>query len=230
MLQPQQIRQIQRHLGHVFQQEELLILALTHKSAHAQHYERLEFLGDALLDVYISEALYQKFPEANEGELSRMRSSLVREETLAEVARNLQLSEVLILGPGELKSGGYLRDSILSDVVESLLGAVYLDAGFEACRTVVLSNFDAMIQQATPELEKDPKTELQEYLQAQKQPLPTYKIASAKGKSHDQLFTVHCYIDSLEQPTVGVANSKKKAERLAAKQGLQLLQQVEQNT
>ncbi len=203
-------------LGYAFQQPQGLEEALTHRSASARNNERLEFLGDALLSLIIAEYLFQQYPKASEGELSRLRASLVKGETLAELARELKLGDWLRMGPGELKSGGYRRDSILSDTLEAIIGAVYLDGGFTACRDTVLHLYRDWLAGLSRASElKDPKTRLQEYLQAHQRSLPAYNVLETRGEPHEQSFTVECLVADLR--TTATGNSRRKAEQEAAR-------------
>ncbi|ATG72851.1 ribonuclease III [Zobellella denitrificans] len=215
---------LQKKLGHDFGDETLLVRALTHRSAGSRHNERLEFLGDSILSMVIADALYHRFPKVNEGDMSRMRATLVREKTLAELAREFELGDYLILGPGELKSGGYRRESILADAVEALIGAIYLDTDIERIRELLLSWYDERLSDIQPGVDqKDPKTRLQEWLQAKRKPLPTYTVVDVIGEAHNQKFTVHCLVDGLPEPVVGVGTSRRKAEQAAAEQALDTL-------
>lgn len=210
-------------IGHQFGDPALLSLALTHRSKGAKNYERLEFLGDSILGFVVADFLYAKYPQLAEGKLSRMRSSLVRKETLAQVARQLELSEFLILGEGELKSGGFNRDSILSDTVESIIGALYLDAGFGVASKFINKNFSQHFATITPESTyKDAKSKLQEALQKNGLDLPDYQIVASQGEQHAQQFTVQCSLPSASIATQAVANSRRKAEQKAATQALEL--------
>ena len=210
-------------LGYGFQQPEGLEEALTHRSASAHNNERLEFLGDALLNLIVAEYLFQHYPKASEGELSRLRASLVKGETLADLARELKLGDWLRMGPGELKSGGYRRESILSDALEAVIGAVYLDGGFDACRKLVLHLYRDWLARLPSASElKDPKTRLQEYLQARQQALPVYNVLEIRGEPHAQNFTVECVV--AERRAVAIGNSRRKAEQEAARL---LLEQVQ---
>lgn len=214
-----------RSLGYTFQQPELLSIAVTHRSAAGQNNERLEFLGDAILSFVIATELYQRFPQATEGELSRLRASLVKGDTLAGLARSLSLGDYLSLGTGEMKSGGYRRSSILADAFEAIIGAMYLDGGIEASRTFLLQIFspqlDAINLQASL---KDPKTRLQEYLQAKGMELPQYEVISIDGQAHQQVFKVRCSAQSLMQPIFGSGSSRRKAEQAAAAIALEQLE------
>ncbi|WJW76141.1 ribonuclease III [Thiohalobacter sp. IOR34] len=210
-----------RTLGHEFRDPALLEQALTHRSAGSRNNERLEFLGDAVLGHVIADELYRRFPDSPEGELSRLRASLVRKQTLAEIARELSLGDCLKLGSGELKSGGYRRDSILADALEALFGALYLDGGFEVCRGVIRRLFRGRLAAAASRgIEKDPKTRLQEYLQARQLPLPVYRVAAVHGEAHAQTFEVECRVDALERLTLASGSSRRRAEQQAAAQML----------
>ncbi len=212
-------------LGYQFRDEPLLTRALTHRSATRDNNERLEFLGDAILSFLIAEALYHQFPDATEGELTRFRAKLVRRETLAALSRNLDLGDFLNLGPGELKSGGRDRDSILADAFEALVGALFVDSDLGTCRERVLMAFADRLQHA-PELasEKDPKTLLQELLQGRKLALPEYAVTEIEGAAHEHTFTVECRIAGVSQVTVGCGSNRRSAEQEAARKALQLLQ------
>ncbi len=215
-----------RTLGYEFSDIKLLEQALTHRSASNQHNERLEFLGDSILSIVISDALFHQFPKATEGDLSRMRATLVRGDTLAVIAKEFKLGDYLNLGPGELKSGGFRRESILADAVEAIIGAVYLDANLEICRSLLLSWYEKRLAEIKPGVgQKDPKTLLQEYLQGVKKPLPEYLVTLVEGEAHDQTFTVECRVIDIADPVVGVGSSRRKAEQMAAAQVLELLKQ-----
>ncbi len=212
-------------LGHRFSSPELLQQALRHRSAGSPHNERLEFLGDALVNLVVAEALYERWPKADEGTLTRARASLVRESSLADLARRLQLGDRLELGPGEMKSGGHRRDSILADAVEAIIGAVHLDAGFETCRQVVLAWFEASLDELpTGKAEKDPKTRLQEWLQGRQLPRPNYRLVETTGDDHARVFHVVCETTEppLEEPAE--ASSLRAAEQLAAERVLATLE------
>ena len=214
-----------RALGRGFADQELLELALTHRSAGGRNNERLEFLGDALINACVAEALYRRHPNLEEGDLSRLRASLVNQETLADVARELDLGAYLTLGPGELKSGGFRRASILADALEGVVGAVFLDAGFEAARDVTLKLLETRL--ATPlstEDLKDAKTRLQEVLQARDLPLPLYAVESVRGEPHKQTFRVSCTVPTLQVRTEGEAGNRRAAEQEAARRALEDIQ------
>jgi len=201
-----------------FRDPGLLRQALTHRSCGPGHYERLEFLGDSLLSLVISEQLFLRRPHAPEGDLSRLRSRLVRDVTLASIARELELGEHLRLGAGELRSGGFLRESILADVFEAIVGAILLDGGFSEARRVVCEVFEARLE-SLPEADtlKDPKTRLQELLQAHGHDLPEYEVIEESGADHAKCFRVECRAGELTTPATAEAASRRKAEQAAAK-------------
>lgn len=214
---------LMRKLDHDFADQSLLVLALTHRSKGSNNYERLEFLGDSILGFVVADWLYSHFPNLAEGKLSRMRSSLVRKETLAIVARELDLSKFLILGEGELKSGGFNRDSILADTVESIIGALYLDAGFDVASLFIYSNFnDQFAGISERSTFKDPKSSLQEAMQKQGYDLPSYKIVETLGEQHEQEFTVECMLHEMNISGRSTARSRRNAEQTAAEQVLGL--------
>ncbi len=195
--------------------------ALTHKSYSKKHNERMEFLGDSILNTSITSYLFRNFPEYNEGVLSRIRASLVKGETLAEIARGLGLGELLLLGPGELKSGGYQRESILADALESIIGAAYLEAGYERAEALVIGLYEKRLsKEAVGLLDKDPKTRLQEHLQSLKLPLPNYEIVRTEGNDHNQVFWVRCHIESLGLSLEASGKSRRYAERKVAEKVL----------
>lgn len=211
------LQHLQKKLGYDFRQLDYLRQALTHRSAGARNNERLEFLGDAILGFEVAEILYRSHPGATEGQLSRARSQLVKRETLANVARQLDLSEYLILGSGELASGGQNRGSILSDAVEAIIAAVYMDGGIDQARALVRRVLDERIKKSAPgEQLKDNKTRLQEYLQARKLNLPLYEVLSTNGDPHEQSFLVKCEIEPLQMRSTATAGSRRKAEQQAA--------------
>ena len=212
-------------IGYRFTSASLLEEALTHRSKGALNNERLEFLGDAILGFVVAEVLFEKFPTEPEGVLTRFRASLVKKETLAEMARAYSLGEFLRLGPGELKSGGFRRDSILADAMEAIIGAMYLDSDMPTARDFVLRSLGARFDHL--QIQKDPKTRLQEFLQAQRQPLPKYVVTAMHGTDHDQQFEVECQVEALPEPTRGAGGSRRKAEQAAAQQALDLLNPAE---
>lgn len=214
-----------RTLGYTFRDPALRDSALTHRSAGGVNNERLEYLGDAVLGLVIAEALYRRYPRASEGELSRLRASLVRKQTLAELARDLNLGEFLHLGSGELKSGGFRRDSILADALEAIFGAVYLDGGFAASAALIQTLYAERLGSLPDEplALKDPKTQLQEYLQGRQLNLPNYEVVSMRGEAHDQIFEVECRIAALTRSTRAHGSSRRRAEQQAAQQMLEQL-------
>jgi len=212
-------------LGYQFHDLTLLEQALTHKSISSKHNERFEFLGDAVINFIIAEVMYHERMLAREGELSRLRASLVKGETLAAIARELMIGEYLILGSGEMKSGGHQRQSILADSLEAIIAAIYLDSDMVRCKEVVLSWFESRLCNLGEYKQKDPKSKLQEYLQSKKMALPTYQVASVAGEPHDQIFTVACYASKLDLTTTGQASSRRKAEQIAAESMLALIKQ-----
>lgn len=215
---------LQRRIGHRFADAGLLARSLTHRSFGVDHNERLEFLGDAVLSLVISSLLYERFAGSDEGDLTRVRAHLVREESLHRVALQLALPEVLHLGEGEARGGGAQRASILADALEALIGATFLDGGFDAARTVVTGLFGEII--ATTDVAswtKDAKTELQEWLQARRLPVPTYRISATRGQAHAQTFEVECAVPALNLVEGGVGRSRRVAEQEAARRMLDAL-------
>lgn len=221
MIQSNELSTISRLLGYTFNNESLLVEALTHRSVGSHNNERLEFLGDSVLNFVIAETLFRLFPELREGDLSRLRASLVNGETLAVIARGLNLGDFLNLGSGELKSGGFRRASILADALESIIGAVYCDSDFATCHALILRLFDEKLNNL-PQVDtlKDPKTRLQELLQSRQLPLPAYEVLEVTGKAHAQLFLVECRVNELGCVTQGEGSSRRKAEQLAAQRAL----------
>ena len=214
-----------RRLEYGFSTPALLEQALTHRSAGGSHNERLEFLGDAVLGFLMADVLFARFPEGREGQLTRLRASLVRRETLAELARQLELGPHLRLGGGELKSGGRERDSILADAFEALLGAIYLDGGLPAARAWLERIFAPRLAQLSlADVRKDPKTRLQEWLQARRLPLPDYEVITVAGEGHSQSFRVQCSVPGLAQDAEAEAGSRRRAEQEAAAQVLTRLE------
>lgn len=208
---------LERRLGHTFGDPALLRRAVTHRSHAADHNERLEFVGDSLLNCVVAILLYERLPNLPEGDLSRLRAGLVNQASLFEIAQSLELGDELLLGEGELKSGGFRRPSILADSLEALLGAVFMDAGFEAVRRVVEALFAGRIdrlREAPPA--KDPKTALQENLQGRRLPLPRYVVVTVGGEAHRQVFRVECRVDELGLSAVGEGPSRRAAEQQAA--------------
>ena len=216
--------QLTKRIGYSFSEKGLLEAALTHRSAGSLHNERLEFLGDAILNFLIAEELFRRFPSAREGELTRLRASLVKGTTLAQLARDLDLGGALRLGGGELKSGGRQRDSILADAFEAVVGAIYLDGGMEPCRRIIADVYGDLFAAGSAGLAaKDPKTRLQEWLQSRQMALPFYSVTVVEGDAHEQLFTVECRLDELGLKSQGQGGSRRKAEQDAAEKALALL-------
>ena len=208
-------------LNYEFKNTALLELALTHRSVETNNNERLEFLGDSILNFIIAHALFQQFPNLPEGDLSRLRSNLVNQETLALLAGEMNIGNYIKLGPGELKSGGVRRKSILSDTVEAIIGAIYLDGGMINCEKNVIRWFDSRLKmikayKINTHALKDPKSRLQEYLQGAKMALPVYTVVSIKGQAHDQLFQVKCEVPDISYSSEGIAASRREAEQIGA--------------
>lgn len=216
---------LERRLGHAFRDPALLRRALTHRSHAADHNERLEFIGDSLLNCVVALLLYERLPGLPEGDLSRLRAGLVNQSCLHEVAQSLDLGDELLLGEGELKSGGFRRPSILADGFEALLGAVFLDAGFDAVRAVVETHFAGRIDRAREAPPgKDPKTALQEILQGRRLALPRYKVLAIEGEAHRQVFRVECRVEELDVAASGDGSSRRAAEQQAAEAVLAMLE------
>jgi ribonuclease-3 len=202
----------------------LLEEALTHRSKHARNNERLEYLGDSILGFLIAKTLFDMFPSASEGELSRCRSKLVKGDTLAKLAKILNLGDFLLLGAGEMKSGGFRRNSTLADAFEAIIGAIYIDGGMQSADAFVAHQFAELLDSMSlDETHKDSKTQLQEFLQARKQPLPEYSVVSTVGGDHEQIFQVQCVVEGLQDPTMGEGTSRRKAEQAAARMALDLI-------
>lgn len=219
------VKILQKELGYTFSDQGLLDVALTHCSAGSDNNERFEFLGDSLVNLIMAESLYTTFPDASEGQLTRLRASCVKGETLAKIAQGFSLGDYLKLGSGELKSGGAHRPSILADALEALIAAVYLDSDFSTIKSLVLGWYvDKLDSLSLEGTQKDPKTQLQEFLQAAKQPLPSYTVLKVQGESHDQFFVVHCELTLIPQPVKGEGPSRRKAEQAAARSALEILQ------
>ena len=212
--------------GYQFRQQDLLEQALTHRSySRSNNNERLEFLGDSILNLIISKHIYLRFKDADEGDLSRIRASLVKEQSLAQIAMDIGLGDHIRLGGGELKSGGFRRASILSDALEALIAAIYLDSDYAQTEATVLRLYHGQLQSVDENANlRDPKTQLQEYLQARKMHLPGYQVEQTSGKSHNQVFTVSCNITDLELQSKGKGSSRKKAEQQAAQKILDKLE------
>lgn len=216
---------LSRRIGYEFRDPTLLELALTHRSCGKRNNERLEFLGDSIVNFVIADALYARFPAAREGQLSRLRARLVKGETLAEIARELKLGDYLRLGSGELKSGGFRRDSILADATEAVMGAIYLDSDLECCRGFILRWFEERLDELDlNESLKDSKTRLQEHLQSRRLALPEYELVAVEGEAHSQTFHIRCHVTGLSGPTEGVGSSRRQAEQESARKALVELQ------
>lgn len=206
-----------RLIAHDFQNESLLIQALTHRSYSGTNNERLEFLGDGVLNFIVAHQLYQRYPKLPEGDLSRLRAYLVKEPTLCEIARNLNIGDALKLGEGELKSGGWRRPSVLADALEAIIGAVFVDGGFAAAEALVVRLYAPLLENLDPKsIGKDSKSLLQEYLQGRKVDLPEYVVLATEGEAHCQTFHVECYIQKLNIRTQGAGSSRRVAEQQAA--------------
>lgn len=217
-------RWLREALGYAANDATLFTAALTHRSASGRNNERLEFLGDAVLNLLVAELLYQRFPAASEGDLSRLRASLVSEGPLANIAQRIGLGDELLLGSGELKTGGFRRESILADAFEATIGAVYLDSGLDAARSLV-QQLCLPLLEALPQVAelKDPKTRLQEWLQSRGLPLPAYSVEDVSGEPHDQHFSVRCEVTALELAAPGEGSSRRRAEQDAAQRVLAMI-------
>lgn len=213
-----------RKLNYQFTNKDLLKVALTHRSSNEQNNERMEFLGDSIVNFIIAEALFYKSPYSQEGELSRWRATLINRETLGTMGREFDLGRYMFFGPGELKSGGNQRESILSCAMEAIIGAIYLDAGFERARECVLRWYDPLLQSLTSAADhKDPKTVLQEFLQSQRKPLPVYAVESVEGEAHQQIFVVSCQVTDVAEKAIGRGTSRRRAEQDSAEHMLGII-------
>lgn len=218
------LKDLCKALSYEFKDRSLLETAITHRSAARTHNERFEFLGDSLVNHIIAAALFEYYPDAKEGELSRLRANLVKGETLAKLAKEFNLGNYIKLGVGETRSGGFERASILADTLEAIVGSIYLDGGMDVCRKQVLIWFDDRLKNISFDNDiKDPKTRLQEYLQGKKLPLPEYTVKAIHGKSHDQTFHVECKVKGLPYVTSSKGPTRRKAEQSAAQKFLKLL-------
>jgi ribonuclease-3 len=221
------VQALQTALGHDFASKELLQQALTHRSHSVAHNERLEFLGDSVLNCVVASLLFEKFSRIDEGDLSRLRANLVKQQSLYEIAQRIDLSSQLRLGEGELKSGGFRRPSILADTVEALFGAIFLDAGFDTARRVIKKLYQPVLETVDPKtLGKDAKTLLQEYLQGRKIALPVYTVVATHGAAHSQEFEVECAVPKLAIQVLGAGGSRRAAEQAAAKKALEAAQSL----
>lgn len=216
--------ELYKRINYTFINKALIETALTHRSASGQNNERMEFLGDSILGYVISNELYRRFPKAQEGQLSRLRASLVKGETLAEVARSLNLGDYLHMGSGELKSGGFRRSSILADAFEAIIGAIYLDSDIQQSEKFILNFFVEKLDACDPaKAEKDPKTQLQELLQAESSSLPAYNVLNIEGEAHNQKFEVECFLEERNIKQVAEGASRRKAEQAAAQKVLDMI-------
>ena len=224
---PVDLRLLQERLGYVFEKPDLLMQALTHRSHSKKNNERLEFLGDSVLNCTVAEILYERYHDLDEGDLSRVRANLVKQQALYEIAQALQLSDCLRLGEGELKSGGFKRPSILADTFEAIVGAIFLDSGFDSSKKVLRKWYSQILEHVDPRtLGKDDKTLLQEYLQGHQLPLPIYNVVATTGVAHNQQFEVECSIPSLKITLNGKGASRRAAEQAAAKLSLEAAQKI----
>jgi ribonuclease-3 len=218
------LEQLARKIGYEFSDKVVFDKALTHRSVGSFNNERMEFLGDSILGFVVADMLFAKLGQADEGDMSRLRSSLVKGTTLAEIAKELDLGKYLQLGPGELRSGGQSRNSILADAMEAVIAAVYLDGGIDAARQVIFRLYGKRFDNITVDTNlKDPKTRLQEYLQARNHKVPNYSVLEVSGEQHDQTFTVKCALEDIDRQTVASGTSRRKAEQTAAEKMLQEL-------
>lgn len=217
-------KELCRQLHYQFTNENFLKMALTHRSSHGENNERLEFLGDSIVNFIIAEALYEQFPQSQEGELSRWRATLINRETLAKLARDFDVGRYMFLGPGELKSGGNQRESILSCAMEALIGAIYLDGGFQKIRACILRWYAPLLESlSSAASHKDPKTVLQEYLQSIRKALPIYQVESITGEAHNQVFLVSCQISDTAEKAEGSGTTRRRAEQDAAENMLRMI-------
>lgn len=218
------INNLQKKMKYNFSKITILEQALTHRSANSKNNERLEFLGDSILNLIITNNLYHRFPNIDEGNMSRMRSKLVRETTLAKIAKKFNIGKYLYLGIGEFKNGGFKRESILANTMEAIIGGIFLDSNYKNTEKIILNWYLHFLINIIPgEKQKDPKTRLQEYLQSYHLPLPHYLLFRIYGEAHNQKFIVHCQIPNLKKTIQGIGSSKRKAEQKAAKKALKIL-------
>jgi len=221
------LNKLSKKIGYEYQDITVLQHALTHRSVGAKNNERLEFLGDSLVNFMIADVLFHQYINLPEGDMSRVRAHLVKGETLAVIGREYHLSDYLVLGPGELKSGGYRRDSIIADAVEAIIASVYEDGGLDVCRALVGRFYEKRLENLNPKnIGKDPKTRLQEWLQSRNQPLPEYSIISVNGAAHAQEFTVSCFVEKLNTKFEATASNRRKAEQKAAEDALAALGEI----
>ena len=227
MAQDNALESLSGQLEYTFRNRDLLVEALTHRSATSVNNERLEFLGDGILNFIIAARLFEQYPDMQEGDLSRLRASLVNKDSLADIAKTLELGQYIKLGSGELKSGGRRRDSILADALEAVFGAVYIDSGFDTCRDLILRLYENKLHNL-PDVQtlKDPKTRLQELLQSRHYPLPAYTVLEVNGKAHNQVFKVECSIAELNCTTTAQGKSRRKAEQAAARRAIEEVSKI----
>lgn len=224
MIKKKEINHLQKKMKYNFSKIQILKQALTHRSANSKNNERLEFLGDSILNLIITNNLYHRFPHINEGNMSRMRSKLVREKTLVKIAKKFNIGKCLYLGVGEFKNEGFKKESILANAIEAIIGGIFLDSNYKNTEKIILNWYLHLLINIIPgEKQKDPKTRLQEYLQGYHLPLPNYLLFQINGEAHNQQFTVHCKIPNFQKTIQGIGSSKRKAEQKAAKKALKIL-------
>ena len=220
-METKELKILEKSIKYKFKDDKLLALAMTHRSHSGMNNERLEFLGDSILNFVVADLLFKKFNDLDEGDLSRLRSQLVKEEPLSKLGNGLKIGDFLNLGVGELKSSGWRRPSILADAFEALIGAIFIDGGMKFAYKFIEDSYVELIEKINPkEIYKDPKTILQEFLQAQKVPLPSYEVINVEGEAHNQLFTVTCVVSKFDVKVEGGGRSRKIAEQEAAKEAM----------
>ena len=220
-METKELKIFEKSIKYKFKDDKLLALAMTHRSHSGMNNERLEFLGDSILNFVVADLLFKKFNDLDEGDLSRLRSQLVKEEPLSKLGNGLKIGDFLNLGVGELKSSGWRRPSILADAFEALIGAIFIDGGMKSAYKFIEDSYVELIEKINPkEIYKDPKTILQEFLQAQKVPLPSYEVVNVEGEAHNQLFTVTCVVSKFDVKVEGGGRSRKIAEQEAAKEAM----------
>ena len=220
-METKELKILEKSIKYKFKDDKLLALAMTHRSHSGMNNERLEFLGDSILNFVVADLLFKKFNDLDEGDLSRLRSQLVKEEPLSKLGNELKIGDFLNLGVGELKSSGWRRPSILADAFEALIGAIFIDGGMKSAYKFIEDSYVELIEKINPkEIYKDPKTILQEFLQAQKVPLPSYEVINVEGEAHNQLFTVTCVVSKFDVKAEGGGRNRKIAEQEAAKEAM----------
>ena len=220
-METKELKILEKSIKYKFKDDKLLALAMTHRSHSGMNNERLEFLGDSILNFVVADLLFKKFNDLDEGDLSRLRSQLVKEEPLSKLGNGLKIGDFLNLGVGELKSSGWRRPSILADAFEALIGGIFIDGGMKSAYKFIEDSYTDLIEKINPkEIYKDPKTILQEFLQAQKVPLPSYEVVNVEGEAHNQLFTVTCVVSKFDVKVEGGGRSRKIAEQEAAKEAM----------